>query len=210
MLLNKNPFKILSRTILYTILLSIVLWVIAASIPAYVAVPPAKTTMLGIMCFLWGPLALLFGPLYGLIWGANILGLIGLWMLKRRSYLNAVLFSLVAFALSAVSLLIRGFPRDENGGFDKATPALGAYLWILSMLVIFIGSYVALRMSRKLPPQPGIEQLKIAAALSPVVVAPKNDIPVGRILLIAVAILISAPVLTGIVLGVIKVITTAR
>jgi hypothetical protein len=209
MLSDKNPYKNISRAISLTIFTSVALWITAACLPAYIALPPHDTTMLGIMCFVWGALFGLLAPMYGVIWGANVFGLIALVRLRRKNYSGTLKLATIAVTLSACSLFINGFPRDENGGIDKVTPGPGAVVWILSMVAILIGAYVVRRMSRNLPPEPIVTP--VAKDISPTSQATtlKKRVSLTRILIVALGILVSVPIVTGIITGVVQSITKA-
>lgn len=208
---DKNPYKNISRVVLLTLLTSVALWVTAACLPAYIALPPHDTSMLGIMCFVWGALFGLIAPMYGIIWGANVFGLIALVRLRRKNYPSALKLALIAVTLSIASLFINGFPRDENGGIDKVTPGPGAVVWILSMVAILIGAYVVRRMSRNLPPEPIPIVTPVTTDRSPTPQATTRwkHISPTRILIVALGILVSVPIVIGIITGVVQSITKA-
>jgi hypothetical protein len=202
---NKNPYKKIKLIAWLTITLSVIIWIVAACLPAYFAVIPTNGfSALGITCFIWGALAVLLGPIYGIIWSANIFGLVSFGLLARKKHPKALKFSIAAFVLSLCSLLVHQVPADENGGVDKVTPGPAAYLWILSMATILIGSYAALRLSRKLPPEP-IEK-KIVNTLPPPpptdIEYPKKRTSLTRTLIISGVILVTSPITLGILIGI--------
>jgi hypothetical protein len=205
---DKNPYKNISKVVSLTLLTSAALWITAACLPAYIALPPYDTSMLGIMCFVWGALFGLIAPMYGIIWGANVFGLIALVRLRRKNYPSALKLALIAVTLSIASLFINGFPRDENGGIDKVTPGPGAVVWILSMVAILIGAYVVRRMSRNLPPEP-IPIVTTDMSPTPRATTRWKRISPTRILIVALGVLVSVPIVIGIITGIVQSITKA-
>jgi hypothetical protein len=166
--------------------------------------------------------------MYGVIWSANVFGLTALVRLRRKNYPSALKLAIIAVTLSVASLFINGFPRDENGGIDKVTPGPGAVVWILSMVAILIGAYVVRRMSRNLPsepvpivtpavkdtspaPQPGpiVAQITNDISPAPQTVPQKKRASPTRILIVALGILVSVPIVIGIITGVLQSITKA-
>lgn len=132
-----------------TILLSMVLWVLAASLPAYILLHRSGGSYLGILCFLWGFLTPLYNFLFFIVWSSNITGLVALVYLHLKKYTTSVKIASVALLCALGSLFINVLPLNENGSTAPVIPGIGVYLWIASIAVILLGSVVAMRFTSK-------------------------------------------------------------
>ncbi len=139
--------KISNKSLIYLITaLSVVVWIVAALLPAYIsprADPTPDVTYFGFACFLWGPFALF--SLYFIPWLGNIFGIVALSNLSRGEYQKALRNSCTAVALSCTALFITRLPSDENGGTDAVTLGPGVFIWIISLLVIVGGALLVKR-----------------------------------------------------------------
>lgn len=128
--------------------ISVVLWIIAAALPAYIASDTSETAY-GIMCFLWGSLTFMFNFLMFIIWSANITALLGMRYLLKKNYATSIKFAAVAVICSLGSLFINEIPFDEGGSTSPVIPGIGAYIWVASITTILVGAVIARKRSSK-------------------------------------------------------------
>jgi hypothetical protein len=140
----KKHLNIPSRTLT----VFIVLWVIAAALPAYTAIDSQKS-FYGLMCFLWGIVTPLFNPLYFVMWSSNIIALIAISHLFRKKYTTSIKIASIATLCALGALFIRQLPFNESGGEHLVTANIGLYVWIAAIAAPLIGSIVAQKIDKK-------------------------------------------------------------
>jgi len=123
---------------------AVVLWIIALFLPAYSDGTP------GIACFLFGWTMAFDGHSFALIaWLGNLpfcIALILLLVAKRWSRIvSATLLGALAFLLSFGALTITEITNGETGAVNEAHATAGAYLWMLSLFLVFAGALLTMK-----------------------------------------------------------------
>jgi len=140
-----SPQKSKTRTVF--IFLVPALWIVALFLPAYIFPGDsnnASESMMGIWSFVFGWVA---NPLAFLAWLANIPFLKTYFELQSGKLINKgmVIFAGAAFLLSLSALTITELPNNEGGVSNPAYPSIGAFVWIASMLALFVGTIIVKR-----------------------------------------------------------------
>ena len=157
--------KLTNRLIIPIVtILSVSLWCIAAFLPAYFS-SGRTPDIYGLMCFVYGPLALVFIASSGVGWLGNVFGVIAIWFLWKRNYKNALRYAVVAVIIGCFALFVTEVPANENGDTDSVTLGPGIFLWLGSLAVIGLGTLVAMR--NKNTPEPELRFTKWQKKLDP-------------------------------------------
>lgn len=125
------------------------LWVIALFLPAYIF--PGGGSMLGIWCFIWGGVPGTGSIIAWLAWFSNIPFYISYFRFCSSKPIKIfhLILSGLAFIFSLGALTINEMIINEAGGTNPARPSIGAFVWIGSILMLFVGNIVIYR-SQKL------------------------------------------------------------
>lgn len=126
-----------------TIVLSVLLWGVAAVTPAYFSQGRAPD-IYGLMCFMYGPLALMFMTVSGVGWLANIFAVVAAWLLGRRRYKKAFIYAVIGVIIGCSALFVTEVPANESGDVSRVTLGPGVFLWLGSLAVILLGSLIAM------------------------------------------------------------------
>lgn len=141
----------MKKTSLYiflsTLAISLTLWIIAATLPAYIV---GTESYNGMTCFIMGLMIfpVLYNPFILVAWSGNALAAVSLVLLSRKKYIKGVKFAIAAVLTSLFALSITTLPTDENSGISTpATFGPGLDLWLASIGVVLIGHIVAISVS---------------------------------------------------------------
>lgn len=168
-------------------LVSAVLWLVAAFVPAYFS--SGESDVYGLMCFAYGPFALLFMPSMGMGWLGNIFWGVAVWGLWKRDYKYGLWYAGLAVGMGSVALFITEIPADENGGMDSVTLGPGIFLWLGSLVTILLGMFVTMR--NKNTPEPELRFTKWQKGLDPKTRVRLTSLGIGVAALLAAAIYIT-------------------
>ncbi len=124
------------------------LWIIALFLPAYIFPPSLydskQGTYFGYYCLLLGWVS---SGLAFLAWISNLPWLISylLFISNKPVRVKSIIFAGIAFVFSLSALTINELLRDEAGHMIKVNVSIGTFVWILSMLLLFIGNIIIYR-----------------------------------------------------------------
>lgn len=127
-----------------TTLVSIVLWFVGAFLPAYIT-ESESSDVYGLMCFVYGPLALVFITSIGVGWFGNAFGVVAIWYLWKRKYKNALRYGIVAFVIGCLALFVTEIPANENGNMEGVTLGPGIFCWLASLGILVAGAFLTKR-----------------------------------------------------------------
>lgn len=136
------------------------LWVIALFLPAY-----WNEALMSVNAYGWGafveggfiwahlPQALFEGFTDFTIndwsvlggWTANIFGYVALILILYRKYNMATIYAAVGAALSFLAIFVNDATFDTKA---PVSPLIGVYVWITSLVVLFIGTVILYRQER--------------------------------------------------------------
>lgn len=129
------------------VLASVLLWVIACALPAYIATEDPQTSISGINAFLLG-FFLVIAPFELIFWGwiSNFLWLSLVIMTLRRSknirakgYLGMAILLFVGMAALPGELMF-----DNENDIRPANIALGGIVWMIALIVLAIPAVIQL------------------------------------------------------------------
>lgn len=128
------------------------LWIIALFLPAYIFPPSLydskPATYFGYYCLLfgWAGSGLAF-----LAWISNLPWLISylLFLSNKPVRAKSIFLAGIAFVFSLSALTINELILSEAGHIGKANVSIGAFVWILSMLVLLIGNIAVARLQKR-------------------------------------------------------------
>lgn len=115
------------------------IWVIALLLPAYTPNVP------GVLCAAMGWSMLVTGNFLAfLAWFANLPFWTGyfLFVIGNQRKKAALILSAGAFVLSLGALTVSEVARNEGGMMDAASPSFGMAVWMSSMLLLALGSFL--------------------------------------------------------------------
>lgn len=129
------------------------LWVAALIMPAYGVTGHPDLAFAGFIAFLFGPF--FFDGI--IAWFANVLFFVAIFIgirLRRPSMHVAVLtMSIISFMLSLLCFAVIELPVSTMGGnYQPVYLSYGGYVWMLSLLVMLIGSAISFGLRDKSAP----------------------------------------------------------
>jgi hypothetical protein len=124
------------------LILSIILYVIACSLPAYKY--ENNTPLLGIGCLFMGIFAFLYNMWGFVAWLSNIPFLItAILNFYRKPALWLIIWQIIGVISSFSAFFVKKMMLNEGGAESAITFSHGGYLWILSLIMMLVVSFLS-------------------------------------------------------------------